>query len=113
MSRHDTVRMIAETLSEIQTMIDPDEYDPEDEDDQPGVDVRLQVHEGSITVRWGDAQYDHDHRGVWGASWLSHDADEDDLEELAEDLLDDAEGITEPEDEGEWPAGWFTKKGRE
>ena len=32
-------------------------------------DVRLQVYpDGEWAVRWGDSQYDQDHRGYWGAS---------------------------------------------
>ena len=32
-------------------------------------DVRLQVYpDGQWALRWGDSQYDQDHRGYWGGS---------------------------------------------
>jgi hypothetical protein len=39
--------------------------------DQDGADVRLQVYEdGGWAIRVGPSDYDLDHRGFWGASWL-------------------------------------------
>jgi hypothetical protein len=40
-------------------------------DDEHGCDVRPQVYlDGQYIVRAGDAQYDQDHRGFWGASTI-------------------------------------------
>jgi hypothetical protein len=50
------------------------------------MDVRLQVHEnGAWAVRAGDASYDQDHRGFWGAGSLDRRTN---CRELARDLLD-------------------------
>jgi hypothetical protein len=59
-----------------------------EDDDESSIDVRLQVTEGSTwAIHTGDASYDTDHRGYWGAS--SADS-ETDLTELAAALLDQA-----------------------
>lgn len=52
------------------------------------VDVRLQVYDGGWVVSSGDAQYDTDHPGHWGASSVSSDMTDDDLEQVAGDLVE-------------------------
>lgn len=54
-------------------------------------DVRLQVGEnGEWAVRFGDAQYDHDHRGFWGASSVPGGRKRFHSTDVARDLLDQA-----------------------
>lgn len=54
--------------------------------DQDDIDVRLQVtDDGRWDVYHGDASYDQDHRGFWGASSLSRRSN---CRELARDLLE-------------------------
>lgn len=57
-------------------------------DETPGFDVRLQVHDGSWSLHTGDASYDQDHRGYWGAGFLTEG--DGDCRELAQDLIDEA-----------------------
>lgn len=66
-------------------------FDPADIDDGdgPSIDVRLQVQsDGSWELHTGDASYDTDHRGFWGASSVSPDDDEVALIATARDLVD-------------------------
>lgn len=57
-------------------------------DDVPTCDVRLQVYQdGDWSVRWGDSQYDLDHRGYWGCSSISPGDADSDLVEVAQYLL--------------------------
>lgn len=62
----------------------------EGEDSDGTVDVRLQVSSDGWTIHTGDASYDQDHRGWWGASCLSHQDSASDLKSLARDLIDQA-----------------------
>lgn len=55
------------------------------------IDVRLRVHGGSWELKTGDAQYDTDHRGYWGASSVSARDTDRDLMNTAEDLIDQVE----------------------
>ena len=55
--------------------------------DVPDTDVRLQVHEGSWSLHSGDAQYDTDHRGYWGAASVSVDDTNATLRQTAKDLI--------------------------
>jgi hypothetical protein len=65
--------------------------DCDDEDCEcQSVDVRLQVHDGTWAIHAGDASYDQDHRGFWGASSVSANTDGDDLTSILEDLVDQA-----------------------
>jgi hypothetical protein len=69
---------------------DIDDIGPKEEFDIDDylMDVRLQVYpNGQWAVRTGDSQYDQDHRGYWGAGFLSWDSD---CEELAAALIDEA-----------------------
>jgi hypothetical protein len=62
----------------------PDEYD--------GCDVRLQVSKwgSDWAIRVGDASYDQDHRGDWGASSIRPDDTDAAIRSVAEDLVDQA-----------------------
>jgi hypothetical protein len=52
-------------------------------------EVRLQVYEsGEWAVRWGSADYDQDHLGYWGASFLSPTDTASEITALAQDLID-------------------------
>jgi hypothetical protein len=54
-------------------------------------DVRLQVWpDGQWNLHSGDAQYDQDHRGYWGASGVSTSDSADDLRRAAKDLIEQA-----------------------
>jgi hypothetical protein len=57
-------------------------------DDGEGVEVRLQVVDGSWELHTGDPCYDTDHRGYWGAGTLTPDTN---CRELAAELIDEAE----------------------
>src|SRR3954465_10405416 len=60
---------------------------PFDDEDDGYMDVRLQVYPGgSWALRRGDASFDTDHRGYWGAESLAWDSD---CEELAAALIDE------------------------
>jgi len=64
--RFPRIRDVARELLAINREI---EGAPEDADNGGGVDVRLCVQDdGSWLVLFGDASYDQDHRGYWGAS---------------------------------------------
>ncbi len=55
-------------------------------------DVRLQVYpNGQWQLHMGDASYDTDHTGFWGASSLSLYATRNSLKELARDLTEQAQ----------------------
>lgn len=59
-----------------------------EEGDNTCIDVRLQVmSDGSWAVRWGDSQYDLDHRGYWGSGYLTADTN---CQELAYELIEEA-----------------------
>lgn len=58
-------------------------------EDDAGIDVRLQVHEnGNWIVRVGSADYDSDHRGFWGASFVPYERTN--LTDIARDLIEQA-----------------------
>ena len=58
-------------------------------DDDEGLDVRLNVQEGSgWCVNIGSSDYDQDHRGFWGAGSLGADCSRGACEDLAADLLE-------------------------
>lgn len=62
--------------------------DPYDSDATIGTDVRLQVTERGWNTHSGSSDYDQDHRGAWGASFLPYARTN--LTDLARELLDDA-----------------------
>lgn len=57
------------------------------EEDGPGIEVRLQVHQGGAwELHTGDPCFDQDHIGAWGAGWLPWERSN--LTELARDLVE-------------------------
>jgi len=83
---------VAEVATELEGVADDldDECHTEgcDDDDCAGcTDVRLQCDDSGWSVHSGDAQYDTDHRGYWGASSVSTDSE---FAEIAADLIDQA-----------------------
>lgn len=69
------------------------------------VDVRLRYHEGSITIKTGDPQFDQDHRGFWGAGVVAPDTDVEELfKELKEELMEDVV-MKEPWKKPDWTEG--------
>ncbi len=58
------------------------------------VPVRLQVHNG-WAVRWGSADYDQDHRGLWGSSYLWTGDTGESLMGVADVLLEQARDMEE------------------
>lgn len=63
----------------------------EHESEEPHIDVRLQVwDDGQWAIHTGDASYDQDHRGFWGAGCVIADDTPETLRDLAEQLRDDA-----------------------
>jgi hypothetical protein len=68
-------------------------YDPKDIADDDGNacgDIRLQLVDGSWALHTGDAQYDTDHRGWWGASAVEAGASLRHCRELATALIGEA-----------------------
>ncbi len=60
-------------------------------DDQEGIDVRLQVYEDSAwAIHVGDASYDTDHHGYWGAATVPGNSERFDATSVAKDLIDQA-----------------------
>ena len=54
-------------------------------------DVRLQVYpDGNWSLHFGDASYDQDHRGYWGASSVPGGGRRFNSTEMARDLIDQA-----------------------
>lgn len=63
--------------------------DAEIDDDFDGIEVRLRVHNDEPQLLDGDACYDTDHRGYWGAGNVSPYDSDDDLERTAEQLIEE------------------------
>jgi hypothetical protein len=66
-------------------------YDPDDiRDDsgEPTIDCRLRYHDREFYFLTGDASYDQDHRGHWGASCVGVDLTEDEARSIARDLVE-------------------------
>lgn len=79
-----TIGDVAEELASIRWTPEPD---ASEEDSY--LDVRLQVEEdGSWSIHTGNASYDTDHSGFWGAISLLPDMD--DMREPAADLIEQA-----------------------
>lgn len=87
---------IASQLEVIQAM----DFEPEEEGEEPFIDVRLRIFDGSWEVLHGDSQYDTDHRGLWGYSSISESSE---ALEVARELLDDlfSHGIPDALEEDE------------
>lgn len=60
-------------------------HDPGEE--APGTEVRLQVTETFWNLQLGDPQFDLDHSGLWGSSFLPYD-DDPPLCSVAQDLIE-------------------------
>lgn len=69
-------------------------YDPEEITepgcDDPGGDIRLQVHDG-WQIHTGLSDYDQDHRGYWGASWVPRGCSRKMSREIARSLIEQAD----------------------
>ena len=69
-----------------------EDYDPDDltgyGDDEPSIDCRLRYHDGSWSLLSGDASYDQDHRGHWGASSVGPNLSADDARDIVKDLVE-------------------------
>lgn len=65
-----------------------DLLDPCDKDQAPGTDLRLQVNASGWYVHTGSSDYDQDHRGAWGASFLPYRRAN--LADIARDLIGQA-----------------------
>lgn len=65
--------------------------DPYEKDSTPGTDCRLRVHGSNWQILIGSSDYDQDHRGAWGASFLPYNRSN--LTELARDLLEQAKDM--------------------
>lgn len=67
-------------------------YKSEDLDDGDGlIDVRLQIGpDGSYCFHSGDASYDQDHRGFWGAGTVSSDDGDQECAQIGRDLVEQA-----------------------
>lgn len=84
--------MIVARLQAIQTFIDPTEAED--------CDVRLRYYEGYFELLWGDVSFDTDHRGVCGASSVTLDMEEAELEGVADDLIEQVEDELAQEEDG-------------
>jgi len=91
---------IASQLEVIQASIPCMDLEPEEEGEEPFIDVRLRVFNGGWEVLHGDSQYDTDHRGLWGYSSISESSE---ALEVARELLDDlfSNGIPDTLEEDE------------
>ena len=77
---------IEEVKAELERIIAFMNFDDLGQDDDGYIDVRLRVFEGNWEVKYGDSQYDTDHRGWWAYSAICEDSD---LEEVAQELIDE------------------------
>lgn len=83
------VAKVAAELRSIKEFFRDDMGEPDDSDPESGwLDVRLQVSGDGWAVHYGDASYDQDHRGYWGASCLSRETN---CRELARELIAECE----------------------
>ena len=78
-----TKTMVQDVLAELACIRDSME------DSEP-VDVRVQIDEGQCFVHYGDAGFDTDHSGYWGASSVSRDDSDADLHTLACVMIEEA-----------------------
>lgn len=66
-----------------------DETSITDEEGNAGTDVRLNVYE-DWDLLFGPSDYDQDHRGCWGASWIPRGCSKGEAMDIARDLVDQA-----------------------
>lgn len=77
----------------------------QDEEDET-LDVRLQVlNDGSWRINYGDASYDTDHHGYWGATRIGPDDSAAELRAAAADLISQADDAAAQDDEGDGEDG--------
>lgn len=81
-----TMPTLEEVKAELERVAAFVDFDDLGQDDDGYIDVRLRVFEGDWEVKFGDSQYDTDHRGDWGYSSICKDSD---LEEIAQELIDE------------------------
>lgn len=85
-----SIRRLTEALGDVSREMDtPTPPDP-DGFDQQGLEVRLQVVDGSWQLHTGDPQYDTDYRGVWGAGALTGRESVRETRDLAKQLIEEA-----------------------
>ncbi len=77
---------IEEVKAELERIAAFTDFDDLGQDDDGYLDVRLRVFEGDWEVKFGDSQYDTDHRGSWGYASICEDSD---LSEVAQELIDE------------------------
>lgn len=84
--RFPSIKVVATELRAINA---EDAGDPEYGCDEASIDVRLQVYPcGDWAVRWGDSQYDQDHRGYWGSSGVPGNGRRFHSFDVARDLIE-------------------------
>lgn len=110
-SRQDIIADL-ESIQDTTEFMDEEDVDGDD-DSCRWIDVRLQAHgDGSYAVHSGDASYDQDHTGYWGAGSIGPDTDCASLAyELIEEANDDAAQSGEFKDEPD-EEDVFTEDGR-
>ena len=89
-----SIRDVAEELTaqkkQLRRIMSREDLMDEDGEGGSGTDVRLQVTaDGGWAIHTGLSDYDQDHRGYWGASWLPVYS-RGSMRELAKDLIDQA-----------------------
>lgn len=80
---------VEEVKAELERIVEFTNFDDLGQDDGY-LDVRLRVFEGDWEIKFGDSQYDTDHRGLWGYASIS---EESDLEEIAQELIDEVQNV--------------------
>lgn len=73
------------------TFTDADLREPGNDPDEPGCGaIRLQLHKGSWAIHTGDAQYDQDGRGSWGAGYVPRGCTRAQARDIARELIREA-----------------------
>ena len=93
-----TIKNISESLKAIhQGFMDADfdseeylrsTYTGEVDTEDRGIEIRLQVVDGSYHVLSGDPQYDTDHRGFWGSAYIPVRTTKQESKDTARELID-------------------------
>jgi hypothetical protein len=87
--RFPSIGAVAQQLRNVNREVEVEVTDRVSDDE--GCDVRLQVYEdGAWAIRYGDAQYDQDHRGYWGSASVPGNNRRFRSEEVARDLIEQA-----------------------
>lgn len=89
-----TVGVLADYLDKLQVSMEREITDSGED----GLDVRLQVTDDAWHVHTGDASYDSDHHGAWGASVLLEDSN---VTAVARELIDEAKDMEAQGDDGD------------